>query len=151
MRGSMGLWRSSPRVASSNPAQASRRQVGGSSFIVGRDSSGRWTALAAGGLTGGVFRNKDAAIRFAQSESGRTPGAVRLTSSPLELPFTRNQIGRGEGLPAWWRLERATRGAQSFTERMPVTGDADRRWLAIDLGLVGGLAMLCITIAMVLS
>jgi hypothetical protein len=119
--------------------------------VIGRDSRGRWTALAAGGLAGGVFKSKDAAIRFAQAEAGRAPGALRFTSSPLELPFTRNQIGRGEGLPAWWRLGRATRGAKSFTERMPITGSVDRRWLAIDIGIVAALAALCLTVAVVLS
>src|SRR4029077_16883380 len=94
---------------------------------------------------------KDAAIRYAQAEAGRAPDAVRLTASPLELPFTRNQIGRGEGLPAWWRLDRATRGAKSFAERMPIMGDVDRRWLAIDLGLVAGLGALCLAVPLLLS
>jgi hypothetical protein len=138
-------------MAPSNPTAGSRRQVSGSGFVIGRDSRGRWTALAASGLAGGVFRTKDAAIRFAQAEAVRVPGAVRFTSSPLELPFTGNQIGRGDGLPAWWRLSRATRGGKSFAERMPIMSDIDRRWLAVDLGLVTALAALCLTVAAVLS
>jgi hypothetical protein len=149
MRGSMSKSRSGPKLGSPNPGPASRRQ--GSGFVIGRDSRGRWTALAAGGLAGGVFRSKDAAIRYAQAEAGRASGAVRFTASPLDLPLTRNQIGSSEGLPAWWRLDRATRGAKSFAERMPITGDADRRWLAIDLGLVAALVALCLTVALVLS
>jgi len=151
MRGSTNVSRSGPRSDPPNPALALRRQGSGSRFVIGRDSRGRWTALAAGGLAGGVFRSKDAALRYAQAEAGRAPGAVSFTSSPLELPFTRNQIGRGDGLPSWWRLERAARGAKSFTDRMPVTGNADRRWLAIDLGLVAAFAALCLTVAAVLS
>jgi hypothetical protein len=149
MRGSMSKLRSGPKPGSSNPGPALRRQ--GSGFVIGRDSRGRWTALAAGGLAGGVFRSKDAAIRYAQAETGGASGAVRFTASPLDLPFARNQIGGSEGLPAWWRLARATRGAKSFAERMPITGDADRRWLAIDLGLAAALAALCLTVALVLS
>jgi hypothetical protein len=149
MRGSKSKLRSGSKPGSPNPGLSSRRQ--GCGFVVGRDSRGRWTALAAGGLAGGVFRSKDAAIRYAQAEAGRRSGAVRFTASPLDLPFTRNQIGGSEGLPAWWRLDRATRGAKSFAERMPVTGDADRRWLAIDLGLAAALAALCLTVAVVLS
>jgi len=34
---------------------------------------------------------------------------------------------------------------------MPITGDADRRWLAIDLGLAAALVALCLTVALVLS
>jgi hypothetical protein len=151
MRGSMSKSRSGPKPGSSNPGPASWRQGSGSGFVIGRDSRGRWTALAAGGLAGGVFRSKDAAIRYAQAEAGRASGAVRFTASPLDLPFNRNQIGRSEGLPAWWRLDRATRGAKSFAERMPITGDADRRWLAIDLGLAAALVALCLTVALVLS
>jgi hypothetical protein len=151
MRGSVNKLRSGPKSGSSNSGPTSRRQGSGSGFVIGRDSRGRWTALAAGGLIGGVFRSKDAAIRYAQAEAGPAPDAVRLTASPLELPFTRNQIGRGEGLPAWWRLDRATRGAKSFAERMPIMGDVDRRWLAIDLGLVAGLGALCLAVALLLS
>jgi len=151
MRGSMSISRSVPRTRSSNQGPASRGQGLGSGFVVGRNSRGHWTALSAGGLTGGVFRSKDAAIRYAQAEAGRAPGAVSFTSSPVELPFTRNQIGRGDGLPSWWRLERATRGGRSFIELMPVTGNADRRWLAIDLGLAAAFAALCLTVAAVLS
>ena len=150
MRGSMSRLRSGHGEGASN-ARAASRQGSGSSFVIGRDSHGRWTALAAGGLSGGVFKDKDAAMRFAQDEAGRAPGAVHFASFPVELPFTRNQIGRGDRLPAWWRLGRATRGAWSFNERMPIMSDAERRWLAIDLGLVTALAALCVTVAVVLS
>ena len=152
MRGSVGHSRSKPGSPMSSSPAARRQDRGcGSSFTIGMDLRGRWTALAAGGLAGGVFRSKEAAMRYAHSEAGRSPGAVRLTSAPLELPFDRNQIGRGEGLPAWWRLERATRGAKSFTSSLPVAGGIERRWLAIDLCLVAGLAALCLTVAVVLS
>ncbi len=151
MRGLMKMMPSGRGADSANPGSASRRQVSGSAYVVGRDSHGRWTALAAGGRAGGVFRSKDAALRYAQTETGRAPGAVRLAASPVDLPFTGNQIGRGDGLPAWWRLERATREGSSFTDRMPIARGIDGRWLAIDLGLVAGLAGLCLTLALVLS
>jgi hypothetical protein len=140
-----------PPVGIDPPRSASQRRNSGSGFFIGRDSRGRWTALGADGLVGGVFTSKDAALRYAQSEAGRSPGAVRLTSAPLELPFNRNQIGKGDGLPAWWRLGRAARGARSFAHRLPITGGADRRWLAIDLCLVTGLAALCLMAAVALS
>ena len=129
----------------------SRREISPSGFTIGRGSRGRWTAVGAGGLSGGIFRSQDAAIRYAQSESGRKAGAVRLTSEPLDLPFDKGRIGNGEGLPAWWRLGPGTRGMGSFASRLSNGAGLDRRWLMVDLCLVGGLAVLCLTVAAVLS
>ena len=129
----------------------SRREISPSGFTIGRDSRGRWTAVGAGGLSGSIFRSQDAAIRYAQSQSGRKAGAVRLTSEPLDLPFDKGRIGNGEGLPAWWRLGPGTRGMGSFASRLPNGAGLDRRWLMVDLCLVGGLAVLCLTVAAVLS
>ncbi|SDR60971.1 hypothetical protein SAMN05519103_07233 [Rhizobiales bacterium GAS113] len=129
----------------------SRREISASGFVIGRDSRGRWTALGAGGLSGGLFKSKDAAIRYAQSEAGRSPGAVRLTAAPLDLPFDKGRIGHGEGLPTWWRLGPGTRGMTSFADRLPVGAGLDRRWFMIDLGIVAGLAVLCLAVAAVLS
>ncbi|MFI5015905.1 MAG: hypothetical protein ACHQAY_26525 [Hyphomicrobiales bacterium] len=119
--------------------------------MVGRDLRRRWTALGANGLAGGVFSSEDAAIRYAQAEAGRLPGAVRLTSAPLELAFNQDRLGRGEGLPAWWRLGPSTRGTKSFADRMPIAGGIDRRWLMIDLGIVSALAALCLALGAALS
>jgi hypothetical protein len=129
----------------------SRREISPSGFTIGRDSRGRWTALGAGGRCGGIFRSKDAAIRYARSEAGRSPGAVCLTSAPLDLPFDKGRIGQGEGLPAWWRLGPGTRGMASFADRVPIAAGLDRRWLVIDLGIVAGLAALCLSVAVLLS
>ena len=111
----------------------SRRPIPSLSFVVGKDSQGRWTALGVNGLAGGVFRSKDAALRYAQAETGRSRGAVRLTSAPLELSLNQGRLGHGEGLPAWWRFGPGTRGTSSFADHLPIAGGIDRRWLMIDL------------------
>jgi hypothetical protein len=54
-------------------------------FIVGLDGEGRWIARDEQGLTGGVFSDKDAALRFATTESDHQAGAVRLAPATIRL------------------------------------------------------------------
>jgi hypothetical protein len=54
-------------------------------FMVGRDVEGHWIARDEEGLTGGVFADRTAAIRFAVMESNHQPGAVRLAPDTAEL------------------------------------------------------------------
>lgn len=54
-------------------------------FLVGQDPEGRWLALRVGGRAGGLFRSRADALRYARSETGRRPGAVRLSAEPLTL------------------------------------------------------------------
>ena len=152
MRYSIGQMVAKARMAATATlAETSRRQDSASRFVVGRDRRGHWTALSAGGLAGGMFTSKDAAIRYAQAEAGRSPGAVRLSSVPLELTFKQGRIGQGEGLPAWWRLGPSTRGARSYADRLPMAGGVDRRWLLIDLGIVTAFGLLCLAVGAALS
>jgi hypothetical protein len=150
MRYSIGQMVAKARVAATARAAEALRQDSASGFVVGRDRRGRWTALSAGGLAGGMFTSKDAAIRYAQAEAGRSPGAVRLSPVPLELTFKQGRIGQGEGLPAWWRLGPSTRGVRSYADRLPI-GGVDRRWLWIDLGIVAALGLLCLAVGAALS
>ena len=115
--------------------------LGARCFVVGRDSSGHWTVRGAEGLVGGIFKNKDAAMHYARSEAGGLPGAVRLTLAPQELVFDHRPLGKGEGLPPWWRLGRAAAGPSSFSKSAPIIGDLDRRWLVVDAALVATLAL----------
>lgn len=57
----------------------------GPTFIVGRDAEGHWVALEEHGLAGGIFRTRHAAAHVAALETGRRPGAVRLTREPVSL------------------------------------------------------------------
>jgi hypothetical protein len=45
-------------------------------FTVGRDAGGRWVVSDGQGLVGGLFADRNSAIRFAMFESDHMPGAV---------------------------------------------------------------------------
>jgi len=54
-------------------------------FLVGKDSRGRWVAQKQHGLTGGLFVNREAAVKFALLENGRRPEAVIAVPGVFEL------------------------------------------------------------------
>lgn len=54
-------------------------------FVVGRDSDGHWIARDEEGLTGGVFADRHAAVRFAETESNRQTGAIRFAPASTRL------------------------------------------------------------------
>lgn len=56
-----------------------------SSFVVGPDGAGHWVAVETHGRGGGIFVSRDAAIGYARAESCHRPGAVAVTSQPIEL------------------------------------------------------------------
>lgn len=60
-------------------AQAAFEQVphhAGIRFTVGRDAAGRWVVSDSENLVGGLFADRNSAIRFAMFESDHMPGAV---------------------------------------------------------------------------
>lgn len=54
-------------------------------FMVGQNTRGQWLAVETHGLGGGLFSNKDAAIRYATFESDHRRDAVIVTGEPIEL------------------------------------------------------------------
>ncbi|HMN71101.1 MAG TPA: hypothetical protein PKA55_04435 [Rhodoblastus sp.] len=54
-------------------------------FLIGQDSCGRWVVQDRRGLCGGLFINREEAIRFAMLESGLKPQAVLMVPEGLEL------------------------------------------------------------------
>ena len=58
-------------------------------FLVGRDSRGHWVAQDERGLCGGLFVDRNKAIRFAMDETGKRPQAIRLVPGILELDMSR--------------------------------------------------------------
>jgi hypothetical protein len=58
-------------------------------FLVGRDSRGHWVAQDERGLCGGLFIDRNEAIRFAMDETGKRPQAIRLVPGILELDMSR--------------------------------------------------------------
>jgi hypothetical protein len=53
--------------------------------LVGQDRRGNWVVQDAKGVRGGLFVNRDAALRFARAENGYRPPAVVMVSGLLEL------------------------------------------------------------------
>ena len=54
-------------------------------FLVGKDSRGRWVAQKQHGLTGGLFVTYAAALKFALFENGNRPEAVIAVPGTFEL------------------------------------------------------------------
>jgi hypothetical protein len=58
-------------------------------FLVGRDSHGHWVVQDERGLCGGLFVDRNKAIRYAMDETGRQPQAIKIVPGILELDMSR--------------------------------------------------------------
>jgi len=58
-------------------------------FMVGQDRHGNWVVQEQNGVRGGLFVDRDAALRFVRSENGGRSRAVIMISGILELGMTR--------------------------------------------------------------
>lgn len=58
-------------------------------FIIGQDRQGNWVVQDQKGVRGGLFVNRDAALRFVRFENGDRQRAVVMVSEVLELDMTR--------------------------------------------------------------
>ncbi len=58
-------------------------------FLVGRDSHGHWVVQDERGLCGGLFVDRNYAIRFAMDETGQRPHAIKMVSDVIELDMSR--------------------------------------------------------------
>jgi hypothetical protein len=54
-------------------------------FLIGQNRRGNWVAKMKHGLTGGLFINRAAALKFALFENGNHPEAVVTVPGVLEL------------------------------------------------------------------
>jgi hypothetical protein len=59
-------------------------------FMVGQDGRGNWVVQEQKGMRGGLFVNREAALRYVRSENGFKPQAVVMVSGDLELDVNRN-------------------------------------------------------------
>jgi hypothetical protein len=57
-------------------------------FTVGQNRRGNWVVRDQKGICGGLFVNRDAALRFVRAENGYRPQAVVMVSGNLELDMT---------------------------------------------------------------
>ena len=59
-------------------------------FMVGQDTRGNWMVQDQKGMRGGLFVNREAALRYVRSENGFKPQAVVVVSGGIELDINRN-------------------------------------------------------------
>jgi hypothetical protein len=57
-------------------------------FYVGQDDEGHWIARDTRGLTGGLFVDRQAAIKFAAFESDGSPHAVMFVPEHIKLSLS---------------------------------------------------------------
>jgi hypothetical protein len=58
-------------------------------FMVGQDRQGNWVVQEQNGVRGGLFVDRDAALRYVRSENAGRPQVVIMISGILELDTTR--------------------------------------------------------------
>jgi len=57
-------------------------------FRVGRDSRGNWVVQDPRGVRGGLFVDRDQALRFVRAENGNRPGGFVMAGGVLELDMS---------------------------------------------------------------
>jgi hypothetical protein len=58
-------------------------------FRVGRDSRGNWVVQDPRGIRGGLFVDRDQALRFVRAENGNRPGEFVMVGGVLELDMSK--------------------------------------------------------------
>jgi hypothetical protein len=119
-----------------------------SNFVVGKNQRGRWTAVAADRRSGGFFVSREAALRYATLETGRRPGAVRETTSPVQL--TSSRLG-GEGPPVERRHDSRTSEDASRSQAHATKSLGGKGWFLLDVGIAMGFVLLCVAAGAALS
>jgi hypothetical protein len=59
-------------------------------FTIGQDSQGHWVVQDQKGICGGLFVDRDAALRFVRAENGYRPAIVVMVSENIELKVSRD-------------------------------------------------------------
>lgn len=62
-------------------------------FMIGQDCRGNWVVQDQKGICGGLFVDRNAAVRFVRAENGHQPRAVVMVSGVIELDMSRNPGG----------------------------------------------------------
>jgi hypothetical protein len=75
----MATWADRSRAEASEPPSSLL------SFIIGQDRDGHWIVRETRGLGGGIFVSRDAALNYAEFETDRRPGAVRMVAQTIEF------------------------------------------------------------------
>ncbi len=72
-----------------NQSEPPSTDAGPNIFLVGRDSRGHWVVQDERGLCGGLFVDRNKAIRYAMDETGKRPQAIRMVPGIFELDMSR--------------------------------------------------------------
>jgi hypothetical protein len=67
-------------------------------FRVGRDSHGNWVVQDPRGIRGGLFIDRDQALRFVRAENGNRPGGFVMVGGVLELDMSKASATTQPGL-----------------------------------------------------
>jgi hypothetical protein len=80
-----------PSSAQAPNPQASNHQASSQApwFRVGRDSHGNWVVQDPRGIRGGLFVDRDQALRFVRAENGNRPGGFVMVGGVLELDMSK--------------------------------------------------------------
>ena len=57
-------------------------------FMIGQDCRGNWVVKDQGGIRGGLFIDREAALRFVRAENGYRPREVVMVSEAFELDMS---------------------------------------------------------------
>ena len=77
-------------------------------FMIGQDDHGNWVVQDQTGLRGGLFANRDAALRYVRAENGYRAQAVVMISGVFDLDMTG---GFGQPHQQSWNGQQARRVA----------------------------------------
>ena len=69
-------------------------------FMIGRDCRGNWVVQDRKGIRGGLFVDRDAALRFVRLENGDRLRGVVMVSGVLELDMSRKPSALPQREPA---------------------------------------------------
>ena len=86
-------------------------------FLIGKNSRGNWVVQDQNGLCGGLFIGEAAALKFALTENGNHPEAVRVVPGILELDIAASPRAAKchEAVPA--RLSSSRHGSASSLQQ----------------------------------
>jgi hypothetical protein len=59
-------------------------------FTIGQDGRGNWVVQDQKGICGGLFVDRDAALRFVRAENGYHPAIVVMVSDNIDLKVSRD-------------------------------------------------------------
>jgi hypothetical protein len=86
-------------------------------FLIGKNSLGNWVVQGQNGLCGGLFIGQAAALKFALTENGNHPEAVRLVPGVLELDIAASPRAAKHHEPVPARVRSSRHGGASSVQQ----------------------------------